>query len=358
MKRLITSLLFLCLLFACQKEDASSIKISEQSISYSAIGGRQSVSINFVNVSSWSIATQNDFLSVSPDKGSEASVSVTIRCKSYKVEDTREGTITIRATLKSGKTISQDIKVTQKGQYALETLQSQTIVSQKIKWGSQHSVPYSIILPPDWKDSGKKYPIIYLLHGYGDNEVTGWVTQGNAAALTEKAIKNKKIGEVIVVMPNAYETFYQNGWEYQYETFFFEEFMPYIEKTYPVSGQRNERMVAGLSMGGFGTLHYATTHPELFCFAYSMSPAIWDSLNNDAQIGANAPQKPKIVIACGTSDSTVYTSNPEAFTNYLNLLKSLNYDAEMLLEPGYGHLWNYWQLCYGRVLEQFGQILK
>ncbi|PID91999.1 MAG: 1,4-beta-xylanase [Bacteroidetes bacterium] len=133
---------------------------------------------------------------------------------------------------------------------------------------------YAIYLPPDYESSDRSYPVLYLLHGAGDDQ-SGWVQFGEVLHIADKAINEGKATPMIIVMPDAntgnrgYFNDPENKW--RYEDFFFEEFMPYIEKTYRIRAEKRYRAVAGLSMGGGGTLMYALHHPELFSSACPLS---------------------------------------------------------------------------------------
>jgi enterochelin esterase-like enzyme len=133
---------------------------------------------------------------------------------------------------------------------------------------------YAIYLPPDYETSQRSYPVLYLLHGGGDDQ-TGWVQFGEVLHITDNAIKEGRATPMIIAMPDAntgrrgYFNDIKNEW--RYEDFFFEEFMPYIEKTYRIKAEKRYRAVAGLSMGGGGTFIYALHHPELFSSACPLS---------------------------------------------------------------------------------------
>ncbi|QGY42315.1 esterase family protein [Maribellus comscasis] len=135
---------------------------------------------------------------------------------------------------------------------------------------------YAIYLPPDYETSERSYPVLYLLHGVGDDQ-TGWVQFGEVLYIADKAIKEMKATPMIVVMPDANTG--QRGYnndakgEWRYEDFFFNELMPYIEKTYRIKGEKRYRAISGLSMGGGGTFYYALHHPELFSSACPLSAA-------------------------------------------------------------------------------------
>lgn len=135
---------------------------------------------------------------------------------------------------------------------------------------------YSIYLPPDYNSSTKSYPIVYLLHGYTDNE-TGWTQFGQIDYLVTEAIQNGTIPPMIIAMPDAGVTWYINDHDYSnpYEDYFFQEFLPHIESKYRVRAEKQFRGVAGLSMGGYGSLLYALKHPDMFVASAPLSAAIY-----------------------------------------------------------------------------------
>ncbi|NQU55063.1 MAG: esterase family protein [Bacteroidetes bacterium] len=140
---------------------------------------------------------------------------------------------------------------------------------------------YAVYLPPGYETSERSYPVLYLLHGAGDDQ-TGWVQFGEILDIADKAIKAGDATAMIVIMPDANTG--QRGYfnsmkgDWQYEDFFFEELMPYVEKTYRIKSEKRYRAIAGLSMGGGGTFVYALRHPELFSSACPLS-ASCDPLN-------------------------------------------------------------------------------
>ncbi len=136
-------------------------------------------------------------------------------------------------------------------------------------------VKYSIYLPADYEKSDRSYPVLYLLHGSGDNE-TGWVQFGEVNKITDDAVKKGESAPMIIVMPDGGLTGFINNFDnrVRYEDFFTQEFMPFIEKTYRIRAQKRFRAIAGLSMGGYGTLVLATKHPELFAAAAPLSAGV------------------------------------------------------------------------------------
>lgn len=154
---------------------------------------------------------------------------------------------------------------------------------------------YAIYLPPDYGTSQRSYPVLYLLHGGGDDQ-TGWVQFGEVLHIADTAINKGEATPMIIVMPDANtgKRGYANDikGEWRYEDFFFQEFMPFIEKTYRIKKDKHYRAVAGLSMGGDGTFTYALHHPELFSAACPLSagtgPLTMEALK--ANIGKNGPK--------------------------------------------------------------------
>jgi enterochelin esterase-like enzyme len=133
---------------------------------------------------------------------------------------------------------------------------------------------FAIYLPPGYETSQRSYPVLYLLHGGGDDQ-TGWVQFGEVQHIVDKAIEEGKATPMIIVMPDANTTrrgyFNSPKGDWRYEDFFFQELMPYVEKTYRIKTEKRFRAISGLSMGGGGTLMYAMHHPELFSAACPLS---------------------------------------------------------------------------------------
>lgn len=136
---------------------------------------------------------------------------------------------------------------------------------------------FALYLPPDYETSERSYPVLYLLHGAGDDQ-TGWVQFGEVLHITDKAIRERIATPMIIVMPdgNTGRRGYFNDikGDWNYEDFFFQELIPYVEKTYRAKSDKRFRAISGLSMGGGGTLMYALHHPEMFSSAAPLSAYI------------------------------------------------------------------------------------
>ncbi|WP_353720536.1 alpha/beta hydrolase-fold protein [Dyadobacter sp. 676] len=145
---------------------------------------------------------------------------------------------------------------------------------------------FAVYLPPDYATSERSYPVLYLLHGAGDDH-TGWVQFGEVLHIADKAISEGRATPMIIVMPDAntgrrgYFNDVKGDWNY--EDFFFTELMPYVEKKFRIKGEKRYRAIAGLSMGGGGSFMYALHHPELFSSACPLSASTGPITLEDAK---------------------------------------------------------------------------
>ncbi len=154
-----------------------------------------------------------------------------------------------------------------------KTMESLTIHSKVLG----KAVRYSIYLPSDYETSQRKYPVLYLLHGYSDDE-TGWTQFGEVQKIANETISKGEATQMIIVMPDAGVSWYINdaAGKVKYEDFFINEFIPFIDSIYKTRNKKQYRAVAGLSMGGYGSFIYAMKHPDLFSAAAPLSAAIWN----------------------------------------------------------------------------------
>ena len=238
---------------------------------------------------------------------------------------------------------------------------------------------YAVYLPPDYESSQRSYPVLYLLHGAGDDQ-TGWVQFGEILHIADRAINGGSATPMIVVMPDAntgkrgYVNDIKGDW--RYEDFFFEEFIPFIEKTYRIKGEKRYRAIAGHSMGGEGTFIYALHHPELFSSACPLSAAtgprnieemknyrLWQDAENASEADKKAyfekysvlnlienikdDQKRAVrwYIDCG-DDDFLYEGNSLAHI----AMRKKEIPHEFRIRDG-GHTWSYWRTALPVVLE-------
>lgn len=142
------------------------------------------------------------------------------------------------------------------------------------------NVRYTVYVPGGYESNPtRRYPVVYLLHGMPfapvDSE-TDWVQQGSADRLLDDAIASGRLPPMILVMPDAKTTWYQNSADgkVRYEDMLIEEFIPFIDRTFRTRTQRLFRSTVGLSMGGYGAMMLAMRHPDLFSAAAALSPGI------------------------------------------------------------------------------------
>lgn len=143
----------------------------------------------------------------------------------------------------------------------------------------KQSVRYCVYLPSGYDESAKaqprrRYPVLYFLHGLGDNEQTlfnsgGWT-------LLDDLRNQRKMGDFLIVAPDGKRTFYINSADgkVRYSDFFIQEFMPHIEGRYRIQKGRAGRAISGVSMGGYGALRFGFAYPQLFSAVSAQSAAL------------------------------------------------------------------------------------
>ena len=147
-------------------------------------------------------------------------------------------------------------------------------------------VRYNVYLPDGFDQSDKQYPVVYLLHGLSD-DCDSWPRKGAMQLVADELIGTGEACEMVIIMPNAGDRNTRDIWNgyfnmpgWNYEDFFFQEFMPAVEAKYRIVGDKAHRAVMGLSMGGGGSAVYCQRHPELFSSCYAMS-AWLDNANDE-----------------------------------------------------------------------------
>lgn len=149
---------------------------------------------------------------------------------------------------------------------------------------------FNVYLPDGYKDSQARYPVIYLLHGASGDE-HDWTRKGSAVETLDGLIRRGLIRPSIAVMPSiGPQSWFADGAVHKMETALMTELLPYVEQRYRAGTARHERAIAGLSMGGFGALNLSLRHPQRFCGAGVISPAIYDPLPPETSAARRAPQ--------------------------------------------------------------------
>jgi putative tributyrin esterase len=156
------------------------------------------------------------------------------------------------------------------------------------------SIHYCVLLPDDYESNhahSRRYPVLYFLHGLGEDERTLFDTGG--WNLIEDLRQQHKIGDFLIAAPEGRRSFFINSSDgkVRYSDFFLDEFMPFIQRKYRVRPGRAGSAISGVSMGGYGALRMAFAHPELFSAVSAESAAlITDSPQEiDATMRAGSP---------------------------------------------------------------------
>lgn len=152
------------------------------------------------------------------------------------------------------------------------------------------NINFQVYLPDGYKDASEPYPVIYLLHGAGGDEST-WLTKGGIQVTADALMERKELRSSVIVMPTeGPASWYTDGNSDKAETAFVDDIIPYIEGKYKVKKDRPNRSIAGLSMGGYGALNLSLSHPQLFCAAAVLSPAIYDPFPPETSASRKTPQ--------------------------------------------------------------------
>ena len=172
---------------------------------------------------------------------------------------------------------------------AQSRIQCDALSSQILKY----PVHYCVYLPASYDTGASKtvpvhYPVLYFLHGLGDNEKTlfnsgGWT-------LLDDLRQEHKLGEFLIVAPEGRRSFYINSADssVRYSDFFLQEFIPLIEKKYRIAKGRSNRAISGISMGGYGALRFAFSHPEMFSAVSAQSAALITESPQDLDTAARS----------------------------------------------------------------------
>jgi S-formylglutathione hydrolase FrmB len=243
-------------------------------------------------------------------------------------------------------------------------------------------VAYCVLLPPSYDaEKARRYPVLYFLHGLGENEQI--LLNSGGWDLIQDLWDQRKIGDFVIAAPAGGRTFFINSRDgrVRYEDFLIKEFLPYIESHYRIRPGRRYRGISGISMGGYGALRLALRYPQLFGSVSAHSPALIENLprvkmdnfeettlsralgtafgspfdpsfwnrNSPFTLVKNGPRPAGLLIYfdCGTEDSYGFNKGAQAFHE---LLVSKGIRHEFHLYPG-GHDWSYFALHFPASLE-------
>ncbi|HZL08641.1 MAG TPA: alpha/beta hydrolase-fold protein [Prolixibacteraceae bacterium] len=149
-----------------------------------------------------------------------------------------------------------------------------------------------VYLPPNFENIKEKLPVLYLLHGGGDNDIS-WTSAGKINLVLDNLYADGKLKNMIVVMPSGHTNAKGNsmGAGPANDPFcqdFLNDIVPFVEKIYPVSKKREDRAISGFSMGGIQTLNLALWHPEMFGYVFPMGTGFFPQVIKE--IEENQPQ--------------------------------------------------------------------
>lgn len=228
------------------------------------------------------------------------------------------------------------------------------------------TMKYRVLLPADYSSSPTRYHTLYLLHGLMGNELD-WSTKTELASLAEGL-------PFVVVMPDGENSWYTNGEGDgpRFEDYIAEDLIHEVDAKYRVLRSQYGRVIAGLSMGGYGAIKIALKHPDLYAEAGSFSgafPVAADvayadrfpayraeilgifgpsgsrtRLENDVYGLAEAAivdRVPPLYIDCGTADSLLAANR-----RLVDILQRRGFRYEYHETPG-AHAWDYWNRRLG-----------
>ena len=220
----------------------------------------------------------------------------------------------------------------------------------------------TIYTPPGYEVSTARYPVFYLLHGAGGDE-EAWIALGRTAQILDNLIAQGKAKPMIVVMTNGNSVQKAAPGESErgmYKPSFMDEtrmdgvfeasfpdVMRFIESNYRTLDNKASRAIAGLSMGGFHSMHISKEYPDKFDYVGLFSAAIMPQQgvtskiydNFDEKLKKQFEQKPKLYwIAIGNTDF-LYQAN----TDFRKVLDANKYPY-VYYETGEGHIWKNWRI--------------
>ena len=223
----------------------------------------------------------------------------------------------------------------------MQRAKDSSVIDSKYK---NREMKYSIYLPEGY-DGVKEFPVLWLIHGYGDDQ-NSWLDKGYLHRFAHQ-YASEGGREMIIVTPDGLTDFYMGA----YENYFFKELMPEVESKFKVKKGREYRTVAGLSMGGHGSLYYGLKYNDMFCYAYAMSPACMFNIQQ-VIAGKDKADLPGITIETGIQDQT---TNLQSVENIHTTLLNEGVTHDYITRDG-GHDWTFWQTSLPKVLKKSGEV--
>ena len=228
---------------------------------------------------------------------------------------------------------------------------------------------YAVYLPSGYESPTLRYPVLYLLHGNGGSQLD-WVNAGHIQKTADALIAAGDMPPAIIVMPDAGTTWFVDRKE-KMETAVIRDLLPDVERNFRTVTTREGRLIAGLSMGGFGAMRFALKYPELFAAAALLSPAIyepeppenssarrvgvfgaadydarvWKSFNYPSLWDAYLAKRMPVPMYINSGDDDEFFIEGDA-TRFYELLRRNKQPAELRIVDG-AHAWPVWESTIG-----------
>lgn len=197
-----------------------------------------------------------------------------------------------------------------------------------------------VYTPPGYeKETNKKYPVLYLQHGWGEDE-TAWSNQGHANLIMDNLIAEGKIKPFIIVMTYGMTNDIRPGspgglrsFNIQpFQTVLLDELIPYVDKTFRTLADPSHRAMAGLSMGGFETHTITLARPDVFSYYGLLSGGVYkpEEIKDKAKVKL-------IFLSCGSFE------NPDGVTKAADSLKAAGFNAVSYVSQGTRHEFQTWR---------------
>ncbi|MBI1774657.1 MAG: hypothetical protein HYR63_04855 [Proteobacteria bacterium] len=245
---------------------------------------------------------------------------------------------------------------------------------------------YCLYLPPGFDPKGGPYPVVYLLHGVGDDDSV-WPLEGKVQETADRLIGEGALPASIIVMPDGKTSWYVDSAEVggpgNYDTAIDRDLVGMIDATLPTIARQQGRAIAGVSMGGYGALRFALRQPHRYAAVAALSPALWLRVKpgfavdeqrmarvfrgsfgqpfsverflqaspvNEIKTLAGDAERPSIMLAIGTAE-TFSPADTEAFRD---MLAAAGVPARLTRAEG-NHNWAFWSAELDEVLRAFGR---
>ncbi len=258
------------------------------------------------------------------------------------------------------------------GSEAASTIVHRTFASETLS----RDYAYNVYLPDGYDNSGLSYPVLYLLHGSGSNE-NAWLGDAALPQTADHLIEIGAIPPAIIVMPGS-RSWWVDGHNEMAEAAFFNDLIPHIETNWRVIPEREGRVLAGISAGGYGTVNFVLEHPDMFAAGGAISPAsyvpvpplhsaaqkhatylkadgtfdrqMWEKLNYTQHIDAYKTQNTIVPLYISSGDHDTFDIAYHSAVLYQALRVHQPDFVEFRVIDG-GHEWAVWSIALPEAIE-------